>query len=369
MGSVRLGSQRTALFLPSLRGGGAERVMVHLAIEFHRRQIPIDLVLVKAEGPYLSEIPDGIRIIDLGASRLATALPKLVAYLHREKPRALLSAMKHANVTALLAKQISNSKSRLIIAEHSTASVSFDQNLGVKSAIHKLLMKGLYKRADHIVAVSQGVANDLAALVNLKCDRVQVIGNPIVSDQLIAASTAPVAHEWFSDKSIPVVLAAGRLSEAKDFPTLIRAIGRALCKRKLRLIILGEGALRGTLATLIAELGLSEYVDLRGFVENPFAWMKKSDLFVLSSRWEGFGNVLVEAMACGTRVVSTDCPSGPSEILQQGKWGRLVPVGDVNALSQAIIDTLDNPGPSGVERAMEFSVERAADSYWRLLAN
>jgi glycosyltransferase involved in cell wall biosynthesis len=276
--------------------------------------------------------------------------------------------MKHANVIALLASQISFSKVPLVIAEHSAASVSFDENPGMKSAIHKVLMRYLYPRAAKIVAVSQGVANELVTILHLRSDQVHVIWNPIVSDRLIAASTAPVAHRWFWDRSIPIILSVGRLTEAKDFHTLIRALGRAMGIRKLRLIILGEGALRVSLETLISELCLSEYVDLHGFVDNPFAWMKKADLFVLSSRWEGFGNVLVEAMACGTPVVSTDCPGGPAEILEQGKWGRLVPVGDEEALAQAMLESLEKARPSAIERAMEFSITRAADSYWSLLA-
>jgi glycosyltransferase involved in cell wall biosynthesis len=166
----------------------------------------------------------------------------------------------------------------------------------------------------------------------------------------------------------PVILAVGRLTLQKDFPTLIRAFARLRARRSARLVILGEGELRDELEALVAELGLTADVALPGFVDNPFSWMRGSALFVLSSAWEGFGNVLVEAMACGTPVVSTDCPSGPAEILENGKWGRLAAVGDAEALARAIAEALDDPNPPDVRaRAAFFSVERSVDAYLAIL--
>jgi glycosyltransferase involved in cell wall biosynthesis len=178
----------------------------------------------------------------------------------------------------------------------------------------------------------------------------------------------PLTHPWFSSNQPPVILAVGRLVKQKDFDTLIRAFGLVRKERPARLMVLGEGREREKLLALIKNLGLEQDVTLHGFVENPFKYIKHAAVFVLSSLWEGFGNVIVEAMALGTPVVATECPSGPSEILEEGKWGRLVPPGDVDALAQSIIDTLDDSNPPAVaSRAEEFSVEKAIDGYLRVL--
>jgi glycosyltransferase involved in cell wall biosynthesis len=360
-------SNRIALFVPTLLGGGAERAMANLAIELSKRGIPIDLVLVKAEGPYMSELPSRVRVVDLNASRLLTAFSGLVRYLYQERPRIILSAMYHANVTALLAVFLSRSQVPVIVCEHSTATVSFDQNPGFTTSVLKVLMGLMYPRARHIVAVSKGVADDLGKILGIEARLISVIPNPVVSENILLLSKQQLSHPWFFNKSIPVILAAGRLTAAKDFETLLRAFAKARQKRQLRLMILGEGELRSKLEVLIEKLGLVEDVELHGFVGNPFVFMRRAAIFVLSSRWEGLPSVLIEAMACGVPVVSTDCQSGPAEILENGKWGRLVPVGDDEALALAILDTLDNPGPSPVQRAMEYSVDIAADAYLALL--
>lgn len=358
---------RIALFVPTLRGGGAERVMTNLAIAFCERGISVDLVLLRAEGPYLRELPANIRIVDLKSPRLLTGLAALARYLRRERPRILLSAMKHANVTALLASILSRSQVRVVTSDHDTPSVFFDQNPGIKSAVLRALMKVLYPHAHNIVAVSKGVADDLGNLLNISADRIRVIPNPIVCDRILKLSNQSVPHPWLLNKSAPVVLAVGRLTPEKDFATLLHAFNKARNSRRLRLMILGEGELRASLEALVVKLGLAEDVVLPGFVDNPFAYMRHADIFVLSSRWEGFGNVLVEAMACGMPVISTDCPGGPAGILENGKWGRLVPVGDVGALALAMLDTLENPGTSPAQRALDFSVEKAADDYLKLM--
>lgn len=356
-----------ALFVPSLRGGGAERVMINLAIAFSERGLGVDLVLLRAEGPYLKEVPLDVRIVELNASRLLTGFVPLVRYLRREKPDVMLTAMKHVNVSALLASIVSCSGVPVVVSEHSTASVSLDLTPSIKSAVLRMLMKVLYPYALHIVAVSKGVANDLSRLLGIEGSRISVITNPIVSEKIFSLSRYPVSHPWLQEKSTPIILSVGRLTLAKDFKTLLYAFSKARKKKPIRLIILGEGELRGSLESLIKELDLTEDVALPGFTGNPFAYMSHSDVFVLSSRWEGFGNVLVEAMACGVPVISTDCPSGPSEILEGGKWGKLVPVGDADALSRAILDTLDSPGLSPISRAMNFTVDNVIDSYLSLL--
>lgn len=359
--------QRIALFVPSLRGGGAERVMVNLAVKFCERSLPVDLVLLSVSGPYLAGLPSELRIVNLQSGRLLTGLPKLVAYLKREKPTVVLSAMKHANVTLLLAALLARTRVPVIVSEHSTATVSLGLNPGIKSFVLRLFMKWLYPVANHVVTVSGGVAEDIRHLLRLDARRVSVIFNPIVDTKLLSLVEQPVSHPWLLEKTLPVVLSAGRLTAQKDFETLLRAFSLARQQRPMRLLILGEGELRGELEAIVKSLGLAEDVALPGFIDNPYAYMRHADVFVLSSRWEGFGNVLVEAMTCGTPVISTDCPSGPTEILENGKWGRLVPVGDTESMAEAILDTLNNPGVSPKERGMEFSVERAANAYLELL--
>lgn len=360
-------NDRIALFLPSLCGGGAERVMVNLAIAFCERGVGVDLVLLQPEGPYLRELPPGVRVVNLKASRMLTGFAALVRYLRREKPRIMLSAMRHVNVTALLAASLSGSQVPVVVCDHNTATVELDQTPGIKSIVIRVLMRWLYPRAYNIVAVSKGVADDLAILLRLNTNRIKVIHNPIVKEELFTLSNQPVTHSWFVNKLFPIVLAVGRLTPQKDYKTLLQAFSIARGTRDLRLMILGEGELRSGLETLIEQLGLVEDVALPGFTENPFAYMRQADMFVLSSLWEGLPTVLIEAMACGAPVISTDCPSGPDEILENGKWGRLVPVGDANALAQAMLDTLDNSGPSPTQRAMDYSVDKSVDAYLSLL--
>ena len=342
-------------------------MMVNLANAFNERGIGVDLVLLKAEGPYLKELLPDIRIVELNASRLLTGFVPLMRYLHREKPQVMLSAMKHVNVVALLAALVSRSKVPIVVSEHSAATISLNLNPSIKVTILRMFMKWLYPYAFKIIAVSNGVADDLIDLLNLSADRISTITNPIINEKVLVLSNQAVSHPWLLNKSIPVILAVGRLTLAKDYETLLQAFKRARKERHLRLMILGDGEIRGRLEDLVVKLKLEKDVVMPGFVKNPYAYMRNSDAFVLSSRWEGFGNVLVEAMACGTPVISTDCPSGPAEILENGKWGALVPVGDADALSQAILDTLDNPGQSPVTRAMDFTVDHAADAYLSLL--
>ena len=216
--------------------------------------------------------------------------------------------------------------------------------------------------------MSQGVAEDLVR-IGLPSDKIKVIYNPIFTPALLEKAQQPLAHPWFSSNQPPVILGVGRLEKQKDFPTLIRAFAQVQQQRPFRLIILGEGPQRSQLEALVQEMGLMANVDMPGFVVNPYAYMNQSAVCVLSSAWEGFGNVLVEAMATGTPVVSTNCESGPAEILANGQYGKLVAVGDVEGMAEAIANTLNNPPNSQTlrQRAMEFSQERALAKYLEVL--
>ena len=369
-GKVRKLANKIALFLPSLRGGGAERVMVNLARGFYDQGINVDLVLAKAEGPYLSEVPAGVRVIDLHSSRVLFSLPGLVRYLRRERPQSILSAMDHANIVVIWARKLSGVPCRVIVSVHSTLSRALTNNPNLRGYLMPNLIRIFYPWADTVVAVSNGVAEDFANITRLPRESIKVIYNPIVTPELLEKAKEVVEHPWFLPGEPPVILSVGRLTKAKDYPTLIRAFALVRRKYPARLMILGEGEERAKLEALAQELGLQDDISLPGFVDNPYAYMARAAVFVLSSAWEGFGNVLVEAMAVGTPVVATGCPSGPAEILEGGKWGKLVPVGDANAMAQAILSTL-----SGQEvkmdfqnRALKFTIERITKYYLEALS-
>jgi glycosyltransferase involved in cell wall biosynthesis len=220
-----------------------------------------------------------------------------------------------------------------------------------------------------VIAVSRGVADDIVGLTQMPRERITTIYNPIVIPDLRAKERAPVPHPWLMTREVPVVLGVGKLKIQKDFPTLIRAFARLRAERPAKLVILGDGPQRGNLEGLVHELGLDADVALPGYVENPYAWMARASVFVLSSAWEGLPGVLIEAMACGCPVVSTDCASGPSEILGKGVYGPLTPVRDDRALAQSIASVLDYPpDPERLRaRASEFSLEPAIDAYLDVL--
>jgi glycosyltransferase involved in cell wall biosynthesis len=342
--------------------------MVTLANGFAERGYGVDLVLAKAEGPYLGEVAKEVRIVDLRASRVITSLPGLVRYLRRERPAALLSAMGHANVVAVTARGLARTPTRVVVSERSNFSISRVNATLRRARAMGIFMRWAYPRADGVVAVSGGVADDLAESIRIPRSAIGTVYNPVVTEDLSKRSLEVPDHPWLAAGEPPVVLGVGRLTAPKDFQGLIKAFAQVRQTRDARLLILGEGELRPDLEALVRQLGLGDSVALPGFSDNPFASMRRAALFVLSSAWEGLPNVLIQAMACGTPVVSTDCRSGPSEILENGKWGRLVPVGDVAALAEAIAATLDETEHPDVEaRAAEFNVQKAVDGYLRVL--
>lgn len=358
-----------ALFVPSLRGGGAERVMVNLARGFSEQGYKVDLVLQRAEGPFLSKVPDEVRIVDLRTKRMALALFPLISYLRREKPRSLLAAMTHTNIVALLARKLARVETRVVVSEHNTISIISHTSKTLRSRFLPLIAKRLYYWADAVIAVSKGVADDFAEFLKFPREKIRVIYNPVVTPEILEKAEEPLEHPWFKPGEPPVILGVGALTKQKDFPTLIHAFALVRRERPARLVILGEGEERPKLEALAQELGIAEDVDMPGFVENPYKYMANAAVFVLSSRWEGFGNVLVEAMACGTPVVSSDCPNGPSEILLGGQYGKLVPLGNAQAMAVAILETLDTPLSQKVlrTRAAEFVLEQVCQKYKEVL--
>ena len=355
-----------AFYLRLLYGGGAERVMVNLMQGFVDRGIKVDLVMNTASGPYLSQFDPRVRIGDLQTPRLLLGLPKLAGYLRRERPAALISGLHYANEIALWAKQLALVPTLVIVTEHNTLSIHAQKRSTDRWS--PLLAKLFYPLASEVVAVSQGVAKDLAQVTGLSESRIKVIYNPIVSPELLDRSRQPLEHPWFQTGELPVILGVGRLEAQKDFPTLIKAFARVRQVKPCRLVILGSGRDRQQLNNLVKELNLEKDVAFLGFVDNPYAYIAKAAVYVLSSAWEGFGNVLVEAMAVGTPVVATDCPSGPAEILDRGKYGFLVPVGDRDKMSEAIIQVLSGNTKTVDEAWLDrFRLENITQQYLELI--
>ena len=222
-----------------------------------------------------------------------------------------------------------------------------------------------YRMSQGIIAVSEGVAQELIAMDRDMTGRIHVVPTPVISDNLLALAQEPVDHPWIVNRDRPVLVSAGRLERHKGFMTLLRAFARLREKLEARLIVLGDGSMREALEAELVRLGIKDDVELIGFKKNPFRFMKQADLFVLASEYEGLPNVLVQAMALGTRIVSTDCRTGPAEILCNGKFGRLVPVGDEELLASAMQESLQKPRESaGQIYALErYGASKATADY------
>lgn len=359
--------RRVALFVPTLGGGGAEKAMLEIARELARLRFAVDFLVARGGGAFWRLVPENVRLLNLNSWKAVTALPGLVRYLRRERPAALVSTLEVGNVTALLAKRFFVRDLHLVVRQgvHCTAQL---QARGFRIRMVTVAMKRLLPVADAVIAVSLGVAEDLRRTAP-RAARVWAVPSPVVTPELLERAAAPVDHPWFDDRRTPVILTAGRLVAQKDQPTLLRAFAETRKARPARLMILGVGPDGDKLMALARELGIHDDVDFRGFQSNPIAYMARAQLFVLSSIYEGLPVALIEAMACGTPVVSTDCPSGPREILESSRWGRLVPVGDWRMLARAIQDTLDDPvSPERlIARARHYSAEASVKRYLELL--
>ena len=360
-------TERVGIFVQDLEFGGTERMMVQLAKGFCESGMAVDVVMVRREGEFLDSLPSQVRVVALGAGRTSQSIFALARYLRREKPSALLSALTHVNVAAVLAGRLAFGQTRIVVSERSSISQETATITNRLDRVSRRLVPYLYPRADAITTVSRGAAEDLAAYCNLPMERIHVINNPVVSEEMLRRAQEDPGHPWLQPGEPPVVLAVGRLWPEKNFTFLVRAFARIAEEVQGRLMILGEGAQREALEALIDELGLKERVRLPGFGANPYAFMSRAKVMALTSNWEGSPNVLVEAMACGTPVISTDCPNGPREILEGGKLGHLVPLGDLEALAQALKRSLAGDNPVGADsrraRAADFSLEAASKAY------
>jgi glycosyltransferase involved in cell wall biosynthesis len=344
--------------------------MFRLVQSFAEQGVDVDFLVVLRAGQSLPPLNHpGLRVWDLGVGSTRLALPKLVRYLCEADPAALLVAKDRAIRVAVLARLFAGTSTKIAGQLNTHLSASLDHKPGWARWLRLAPMPFVYARVDQIIAVSQGVAEDTLKITGLPQDRVTAIHNPVVSPRLYDLSREPIGHPWFNGHGAPIILAAGRLTPQKDFATLIRAFAKVRTHKDCRLVILGEGRLRPELEKLAKDLNVADAVALPGFVSNPYAYMARSSLFVLSSAWEGSGNVLTEAAALGRPVVATDCPSGPRELLQDGRYGPLVPVGDVDKLAEAMLETLQHPLPPDTirEASAEYTVENSARRYLEVL--
>lgn len=364
--SARDFHQRTIdIFLPDLRGGGAERVCLNLANEFAYRGLQVRMVLMQAEGELLPLLDPRVEVMGLGTAHVRGALWPLMRHLHQARPSALLANMWPLTFLAVLARKLARVDCRVVAVEHIAWSATPLVKYRRTALALKASMRWMQPRIDALLAVSGGAAEDLERFAGLPPGAVGVQYNPAVATVPPATTLAPPLDIDWLHGSQRRVIAVGALKAQKDFSVLLRAFARLREQVDARLLILGEGDERPMLEALIRKLGLENVVDLPGFVVDPAPYYARADLYAMSSNHEGLPTVLIEALDHGVPVVSTDCPSGPREILQDGKHGTLVPVGDVEALAQAMLDSLHSTHDHVAlkARARDFAVDKIADQY------
>ena len=358
---------RLACYMHSLAGGGVERMRLNLLRQLGTHGVEASLLLHEAAGPLGSELPPGLPVTVFGTSRTLFDLVPLARLLKRERPDALLVSLGHNNIVALAAKLLARSRCTLVVCQHNalSAEVATDRRYRLLPALYRLFAP----LADHLVAVSEGVAADMARETGIPRARIEVIHNPVITPDFARRAAEALDDPWFAPGAPPVVVTAGRLVAQKDHETLLRAFALRRQAGPARLLVLGEGPLRGELEALAASLGVAADIRFAGFRANPLPFIRRAEAFVLSSTHEGLGNVLIEALGCGTPVISTDCPHGPAEILDNGRYGVLVPVRDVASLADAMRSPLRTRFPAATlqARAERFSAEAAASRYLALL--
>ena len=362
-------TKKIAFFIRSMAGGGAQRAMVRLARGFAEAGHSVEALVLEEDGNFKEELSDKVKLTKLGPKRISGAILALARYLRRERPDAILVTEPACNVAVIAAKLLAGGSTRVLIREGLFPSVAATESPHRATRLAYRLAPFFYRYADVIVALASDLAKDLAKWAHLDLARITVIPiNPVVTPELLAYAELTPKHPWFHDQ-LPVILGVGRLDRQKDFQTLIQAFERLRNQRPCRLMIIGEGPLRGELELLKAKSSFGRDIELPGFVSNPFCFMSKCSVFVLSSRYEGLPNALIEALASGASVVATNCPSGPSEIVDGDRYGRLVPVGDPDAMAQAIRDTLDRPVNSSQSKArgLEFTIARSSSLYLNAL--
>jgi glycosyltransferase involved in cell wall biosynthesis len=357
-----------AFFLPDFSGGGAERMTLNLVNAMQKRENRVILVVTRASGELSELVGPGVEIVSLNRPGTIAAIDRLVAFLSSYQPDVLISAFGHNNIIALWAKAIARVPTRIIIQQHNVMSMQ-----ALSGNWRFRLLPWLYRWfapwADAVVAVSEGAAADVIRLTGLSREAVEVIPNPVISENFEALAERAVEHDFFAPGAPPVFLSVGRLVPVKDHQMALDAFALVRAQRRVRLMFLGDGPLRAALEVHARSLHIEDDVAFAGFVNNPIAYMPHAAALLLSSKHEGFGAVLVEALATGTAVVATDCPYGPAEILEGGRYGRLTPVGDSAAFAKAMLETLDSlPDRASLrERAREYTTGTVVTRYETLI--
>jgi glycosyltransferase involved in cell wall biosynthesis len=360
-----------ALFYKDLQIGGVQRMMIVMANAFAERGLSVDLVVGEADAEARALCSEAVRLVDLKCHNRLLLGWRLIRYLRANQPRNIYSADPNYNATMLIAKGMSGVGGRSIISERSDTRALFRNTPFGLFKLSILLSPLFYRLADKIVAVSRGTADSLASFTGIARDRIDVIYNPAYRSDIDNLSAEQVVLPWNETRREDLIISAGRLSPQKNYTLLINAFAIAKrSNRRLKLVIVGEGPERPAIEKIVDREGLRDDIWLAGSQQNPFKWLARAGVFALSSKWEGFGNVVVEALACGCTVVSTDCPSGPAEILANGKFGFLSPVDDVGLFADSLLKAVRDPIPMAAarERAKSFSTATATEKYMGLFA-
>lgn len=353
------------VFLATSGHSGVDRVMSNLLPAMVTHGLSVDLLTLENHGPHLKNPPPGLRIIPLGRAHVNTAAPALVKYLRLNRPSALLTDKDRVNRTAILARFLAGVDTRVYVRVGTTVSV----NLAGRKAWDRWLqfssIKYLYPFADGVLVPSQGCADDLQKISGNRIERLRMVPSPIIRDDLPRLALDRESISGKMGGPDPWIIGIGELSRRKDYATFLEAFAHVLKHRPARMVILGEGRQRANLESIAARLGIADRVFLPGFVSNPYAWLNQANVFVHTSRWEGMPVALIEAMALGVPVVSTDCPSGPREVLDGGRLGRLVTVGDAEGVAKGICSCLDQPvEPDVLKQAVaKYRVDKSAQAY------
>ena len=354
---------KIALHFPKLSSGGVEKIQIILAKEFLSRNIAVDFVLCKAQGEYLSQVPEKVNIIDFKVNHTRNSLFPLINYLKKHQPDYLISSLGPQNVIAIIACKLAKTKTKVYVTQHNALSQQAKQKATIQQRLIPLCYKLILPYADGVISVSKGIAEDIAKNVGYPLSKIHVIYNPAYVEKKEYIENR-IIDELIKDKKY--IISIGRLVHQKAFDDLINAFKKVCINEpEMHLVILGNGPLETELKLQVQKLDLQNVVHFLGFVENPNDYLAKASLFVLASRYEGFGNVIVEALSEGIPVVCTDCEYGPDEILEDGKYGTLVPVGDIDALADGIFHALNSQHDPKflIERAKVFSPSSVADEY------
>jgi glycosyltransferase involved in cell wall biosynthesis len=357
---------RVMIFVATYGYGGVERMFVHLARGLDARGLAVDFVTGWGRGPYLDLLPSTIRVI---ASRWRPPGWLFLESVHRLRPDVVLTAKPRCTRIALAVRRVRGARFRLLYCPGIFGAHHIARVAPWRRGRERRRLERIYRGADAVVGICGAMADEAVELMGTDPARVHVIRNPVVTPEFETRAAKPLSHRWFERGGPPVVLGVGMLKRRKDFATLVRAFARLRAARPARLVIIGDGSQRGRLEALATELGVERDVDFLGFVDDPSPYMKGASVFVLPSRIEGAPNVLIEALACGTPVVSTDCGAGTREILAEGAHGPIVAVGDDRAMAEAASRMLDDPpDPDRLREAVsEFTLDRCADRYSALL--